>query len=152
MWLVVFHSYHAGHVIMFVPCQHEIPGSCNSKHKTDADFGQTGIKTWLNRHRVSCSTSLTNRGWEDDFMVFFMSCSAYKSGWLFVFGVVSIIIPVWFWNLPHVFPSSPHYLRKDEENRLKSLSICSSEWNKQPTKTFLCLLCWSFEVKLHSRQ
>lgn len=28
---------------MFVPCQHEIAGSWNSKHKTDADFGPAGL-------------------------------------------------------------------------------------------------------------
>lgn len=45
--LAVFRLHHPGHVIVFVPCQHEIPTACNSKHKTDAEFGVAGIKSFL---------------------------------------------------------------------------------------------------------
>lgn len=78
VWLALFRLFHVEHVIMFVPWQHEIHGICNGKHKADADFGPTGIKSFVIKQKLVPVPSLpTKQGWEDYYVVLFHHVPAY---------------------------------------------------------------------------
>lgn len=98
VWLAVFRLFHVEHVIMFVPWQHEIHGICNGKHKTDADFGPSGIKSFLIKQTVVPVPSLpTKQGWEDYNVVLLRHVPTYKSGWM------CLVWPVWFFMYDECF-------------------------------------------------